>query len=81
MPELRRVSQKFDSEKIQFGTIDCTQHVNLCTRQGIQSYPTTGFYNGSQVQYYVGMPNEESIFEFVEDLLNPSGKKKCNKGF
>lgn len=72
MPELRRASQHFDGEKVKFGTIDCTLHRNLCAQQGIRSYPTTMLYNGSQIHYFHGVPNEAGIVEFVQDMLNPS---------
>lgn len=72
MPELRRASQHFDGEKVKFGTIDCTLHRNLCSQQGIRSYPTTMLYNGSQIHYFHGVPNEAGIVEFLQDILNPT---------
>ncbi|KAH0813437.1 hypothetical protein GEV33_009353 [Tenebrio molitor] len=72
MPELRRASQHFDSDSIQFGTIDCTVHRNLCSQHGIRSYPTTILYNGTQTQRFHGVPSEEGIVEFVSHLINPA---------
>lgn len=71
MPELRRASQQFDSERIKFGTIDCTLHSNLCAQQGIRSYPTTALYNASKIHFFHGKLHEESIIEFVQDMINP----------
>ena len=74
MPELRRASQHFDPEQIQFGTVDCTLHRQLCSQHGIGSYPTTILYNGTRTQRFHGVPNEDGIVEFVNDMLTPSGK-------
>lgn len=74
MPEVRRASQHFSSNSIQFGTIDCTLHSHLCSSEGIQSYPTVMLYNGSKISYFHGVPNEQGLVTFVDDILNPSGK-------
>ncbi|KAJ8970385.1 hypothetical protein NQ314_001253, partial [Rhamnusium bicolor] len=71
LPELRKASQEFEPEKIQFGTIDCTLHRTLCTKEGINSYPTLVLYNGTQTQFFHGVPNSASIAEFVRDMINP----------
>lgn len=74
MPEIRRASQHFDSSTVQFGTLDCTLHSELCTSEGIRSYPTLMLINGSNVIYFHGVPNEQGLVSFIEDTLNPSGK-------
>ncbi|XP_018569443.1 dnaJ homolog subfamily C member 10-like [Anoplophora glabripennis] len=71
MPELRKASQEFDSEKVKFGTIDCTLHRALCSAHGINSYPTIVLYNNSQVHKFHSVPNAASIAEFVNDMINP----------
>lgn len=71
MPELRRASQHFEASQVQFGTIDCTLHRNLCSEQSITSYPTTKFYNGTRSQGFFGVPNEEGIVEFISDIIQP----------
>ncbi|XP_050310725.1 dnaJ homolog subfamily C member 10-like [Anthonomus grandis grandis] len=70
-PELRKASQHFKPEVVQFGTVDCTLHRELCSSQGISSYPTMYLYNGSSVQRFHGTPNEASIVEFLQDAINP----------
>nr|XP_023014480.1 dnaJ homolog subfamily C member 10-like [Leptinotarsa decemlineata] len=72
LPELRKASQNFDSEKVQFGTVDCTLHRNLCVEQSITSYPTTVLYNNSQTHRFHGLLDANTITEFVEDMINPS---------
>ncbi|XP_018335053.1 dnaJ homolog subfamily C member 10-like [Agrilus planipennis] len=71
MPEIRKASQHFSPENVKFGTIDCTLHTNLCSREGVMSYPTTTWHNGSKVHHFRGVLNERGIIEFVEDMLNP----------
>ncbi|KAK4883034.1 hypothetical protein RN001_006353 [Aquatica leii] len=71
LPEMRKASQHFEPENVQFGTIDCTLHSNLCSYEGIRAYPTTRFYNGSKIHHFHGVPNEEGIVEFVENMLHP----------
>lgn len=71
MPEIRKASQQFQPEVVQFGTIDCTSHRTLCQNEGITSYPTVILYNRSQVHRFLGMPTEPSMVEFIRDMLNP----------
>ncbi|CAH1183258.1 unnamed protein product [Phaedon cochleariae] len=72
LPELRKASQNFKPEHIQFGTIDCTLHRNLCQKENIHSYPTTMLYNNSQIHRFHGVNDEASMTEFVEDMMNPT---------
>ncbi|CAG9854722.1 unnamed protein product [Phyllotreta striolata] len=71
LPELRKASQNFDPVKLQFGTIDCTLHRELCRAQGVNSYPTTILYNNSNTHIFHGMPEANSITDYLYDLLNP----------
>ncbi|KAJ8922000.1 hypothetical protein NQ315_008638 [Exocentrus adspersus] len=71
-PELRKASLEFAPEKVQFGTIDCTLHRNLCAQQGVNSYPTIMLYNSSQAQRFSGVLNADSIAEFINDMMNPT---------
>ncbi|KAL3276716.1 hypothetical protein HHI36_012086 [Cryptolaemus montrouzieri] len=70
LPELRRASQHFDKNILQFGTIDCTLHRSLCAREGITAYPTTILYYGSKIERFHGVPNEDGIINFIDDALN-----------
>ncbi|XP_031332740.1 dnaJ homolog subfamily C member 10-like [Photinus pyralis] len=72
LPEMRKASQHFQPESVQFGTIDCTLHSSLCSYEGIRAYPTTRFYNRSKIHHFHGVPNEQGIVEFVENMLHPS---------
>ncbi|XP_060524130.1 dnaJ homolog subfamily C member 10-like [Cylas formicarius] len=70
-PELRKASLAFEPEVVQFGTVDCTLHRDLCFKEGIHSYPTLTLYNRSQTHRFQGTPSEETIVEFIRDTLNP----------
>ncbi|CAG9826607.1 unnamed protein product [Diabrotica balteata] len=72
LPVLRKASQNFDSQKVQFGTIDCTSHMNLCRSQGINSYPTSILYNNSKTHHFHGSPDARSIIDYLDDMLNPT---------
>ncbi|KAF5284025.1 hypothetical protein FQA39_LY17158 [Lamprigera yunnana] len=71
LPEMRKASQHFTPDNVQFGTIDCTLHSKLCSYEGIRAYPTTRFYNGSKIHHFHGVPNEDGIVEFVENMIHP----------
>lgn len=74
LPEIRKASQKFTEEQVQFGTIDCTSHRDLCSRNNIMSYPTTILYNTSQSNIFHGVRDVDGITEFLKDMLNPTGR-------
>ncbi|KAJ8942244.1 hypothetical protein NQ318_003091 [Aromia moschata] len=71
LPELRKASHEFKPKDVQFGTVDCTLHRNLCTKEGITSYPTIMLYNNTQIHRFTGIPGASSIVEFVHDMINP----------
>lgn len=78
MPELRRASQHFTADSVQFGTVDCTLHSSFCSQHGVRSYPTTAFYNGTKRQHFHGQLQEQNIVDFIHDIVNPVGKKIIN---
>ncbi|XP_019762900.2 dnaJ homolog subfamily C member 10 isoform X1 [Dendroctonus ponderosae] len=80
-PELRKASQHFEPDVVQFGTVDCTLHRELCFSQSISSYPTMVLYNRSSVQRFQGVPNEGSIVEFIQDAINPLVKQLDENNF
>ncbi|XP_077298577.1 dnaJ homolog subfamily C member 10-like [Arctopsyche grandis] len=68
LPALRKASNHFEPEVIQFGTVDCAQHSHVCTRYNVNSYPTTAIYNASTVYTFTGESNEKSIIEFIQAM-------------
>lgn len=70
-PELRRASQHFEPDTVQFGMIDCTLHNSFCSKQGINSYPSMILYNNSVTRRFSGPPNEAEIVAFIQDVIKP----------
>ena len=71
LPEFRKAS-KHVNEKVNFGTVDCTVHNQLCQETGINSYPTTIMFNQSARHYFNGQHQERAILTFIDDILNPT---------
>ncbi|KAK7081976.1 DnaJ subfamily C member 10 [Halocaridina rubra] len=71
LPEFRKASRLVHTP-VNFGSIDCTLHQDLCTRFNIRQYPTTILYNQSVPHEYRGYHTAAQIVEFVKDTLNPA---------
>lgn len=69
IPEIRKAAQRMPN--INFGTVDCTIHFNVCNQQQVRSYPTMVLYNNSKPHTMVGYSHVNEIIEFIEDTLNP----------
>ncbi|XP_050723145.1 dnaJ homolog subfamily C member 10-like [Eriocheir sinensis] len=70
LPEFRKAS-KLVSTPINFGSIDCTLHQDLCSKFNIHQYPTTILYNQSVPHQYYGYHTAAEIVDFIKDTLNP----------
>lgn len=70
LPEFRKAAKRF-GEKVNFGTVDCTVHGNLCNNYNIRSYPTTIFYNQTEPHQFNGHHSASALVEFIKDTLNP----------
>lgn len=70
LPEFRKASKQTASN-IKFGTVDCTVHVQLCSKYNIHSYPTTILYNETVPHQYHGNHGVHDIIEFVQDIMKP----------
>ncbi|CAF0808672.1 unnamed protein product [Adineta steineri] len=71
LPEFRKASKRVN-DQVNFGTVDCTVHQQLCQQSGINSYPTTIMYNQSTQHYFHGQHQEQSIINFIDDILHPT---------
>ena len=54
------------------GKVDCTVHKELCSKQGVQGYPTLKYSNGYGLNKFEGGRDLESLLKFVEDNLQNS---------
>ena len=71
LPEFRKASKHFVNQ-VDFGTVDCTVHVQVCQQSGINAYPTTIMYNQTVPNYFHGQHQEQAIISFIEDILHPT---------
>ena len=51
------------------GKVDCTVHKELCSKQGVQGYPTLKYSNGFGLNKYDSGRDLESLLKFVEENL------------
>ncbi|KAK3083050.1 hypothetical protein FSP39_012593 [Pinctada imbricata] len=70
LPEFRKAAKDYGNI-VNFGTVDCTMHTNLCRNYNIRSYPTTIFYNQSVPHQYHGHHSAHSMVEFIQDTMSP----------
>ncbi|KAK2178973.1 hypothetical protein NP493_521g01093 [Ridgeia piscesae] len=70
LPTFRKASRHMVG-KVEFGTVDCTVHKQLCQRFNIHSYPTTILYNETVPHEFNGHHNVHSLLTFIEDIQNP----------
>lgn len=71
LPQFRKASKK-SGRLANFGTIDCTVHTSLCEQYNIRSYPTTILFNNTTPHQYHGHHSADELFDFVNDILNPT---------
>ena len=72
LPEFRKASQLESTNKIAFGTIDCTVNNNLCLENNVHGYPTTILFNNTVPHQFSGQHTAQDLADFVEDILSPS---------
>ena len=54
------------------GKVDCTVHKELCSKHGVQGYPTLKYSNGYGFNAYDKGRDLQSLLKFVEDNLQNS---------
>ncbi|XP_014294871.1 dnaJ homolog subfamily C member 10 [Microplitis demolitor] len=72
LPELRKASMQFKKSVVQFGTIDCTVHADICRRYNIRSYPTAMLINGTTTTQFTNQKTAAGIIEFLNEVVNPT---------
>lgn len=70
LPEFRKAAKRLGT-KVNFGTVDCTVHSNLCNTYNIRSYPTTIFYNQTEPHEFSGHHSSNALVDFIKDTLTP----------
>lgn len=60
-----------DSSSVVIGDADCTQHQDLCSKHGVQGYPTIKYFvQGEEAKSYNGGRDFDSLKKFVDDNLS-----------
>jgi len=61
-----------DSKTALVGNVDCTVHQDLCSKYGVQGYPTIKYGDPNNLEDYQGGRDSAELKKFASENLGPS---------
>jgi len=61
-----------DSKTALIGDVDCTVHQDLCSKHGVQGYPTIKYGDPNNMEDYQGGRSLDDLQTFAKENLGPS---------